>query len=573
MAAASRTAGTATFNVRQRERRSKLAPDRSLHLGNSRVVLACYRRTTVIFVRLYHLYSTGESGASDTTGTEIIAPAAEKAATRFQDCVASGRRSHEGKFETMTARKLTHWLAACFLLAAGAERVGAQATDAFCDECCEHDMQWFAPVDFDFDCEPIERTCGWGFSYDRLVWAINGERIRIGTDNPSNGSLGPWREFLTGRFLADGTATPVNIAPPELLGGLDSTLPDAVFDWGHRYNFAYYNGDDAWNINVLDGPTFANQQLYGDLTQATVYGSVMIVFDDPLNLMRGFIDVVGPVCGPFQPDGIADDLDGDGQFGPDGYDIEDPARDPDSFIIGDLRGDFDDITNLPVSFQFVGVRSATQTRGIEIMRTHRLSNLHKMDKHQNNTVEVGAGVRYFRLRDDFDVSGLSFNGVNPNFFNGGTVGDAFWNTRVTNNLVGPQISAKWTHQRKRWNFDLGGRFLFAYNVQDFDQNVLFGQGLVPGQYNRPLYFPTTTADHGKQENDFSPTAELRADLNYQLTRSVALRIGYTALFIDNVSRAASQVRYELPRMGFIDGQEGKQEVFINGANFGFDVNF
>lgn len=437
-------------------------------------------------------------------------------------------------------------------------------------------MQWFAPVDFDFDCEPIQRTCGWGFTYDRLAWGIMGERNRIGTGGTDNGSLGPWREFLTGRFIADGTAVPVNIAPPVLLGGLDSAPPSDVFDWGHRYNFSYYNGDEAWNINVLDGPTFADQQLYGSQTQATLYGTVMIVFDDPLDLMRGFIDVVGPIGGPFQPDGLADDIDGDGQFGPDGYDLDDPGREPDSFLIGDLRGDFDDIVNLPVSFQFLTVRSATQTRGIELMRTHRLSNNHKMDKHQNNNVELGAGVRYFRLRDDYDVNGFAFNPATPNALAndwGGTLGDSFWNTRITNNLVGPQISARWTHQRKRWNFDLAGRFLFAYNVQNFEQNTMLGQGLVPGQYNKPIYFATTVADHGKQENDFSPTTELRADLNYQLTRSVALRIGYTALFIDNVSRAASQVRYELPRMGFRDDQAGKQEVFMNGANFGFDVNF
>jgi len=337
-----------------------------------------------------------------------------------------------------------------------------------------------------------------------------------------------------------------------------------VFDWGHRYNFSYYNGDEAWNINVLDGPTFADQQLYGSATQNNIYGSVMIVFDDPQNLMVGFIDVVGPAGGggPFNPDGNADDIDADGQFGPDGYDLEDPGRVPDSILLDDQRGDFDDLVTLPVSFQFLGVRQATQTRGIELMRTHRLSNLHKMETKQNNFVELGAGVRYFRMRDDFDVAGI-----------GGTLGDSFWDTRVTNSLIGPQISAKWTHQRKRWNLDVGGRFMFAYNVQDFEQNTALGRNLVPGQYNRPLYMVTTVTDHGKQENDFSPTAELRADLNYQLTRSVALRLGYTGMFIDNVSRAASQVRYELPRMGFIDGQAGKQNVFINGANFGFDVNF
>ncbi|WP_428305653.1 BBP7 family outer membrane beta-barrel protein [Lacipirellula sp.] len=462
----------------------------------------------------------------------------------------------------MTVRKLTRWLAACLLVAAGADRAAAQATDAWCEDCCEHDMQWFAPVDFDFDCEPIQRGCGYGFSYDRLVWAMTGERNRIGTAGTSNGSLAPWRQFLTGRFLADGTATPVVIPPPDLLGGLDSAPPNAVFDWGHRYNFSYYNGDEAWNINVLDGPTFANQQLYGSETQDTIYGSTMIVFDDPQNLMVGWIDVVGPLGGAYQPDGIADDIDGDGQFGPDGYDLDSPGREPDSILLDDQRGDFDDLVTLPVSFRFLGVRQATQTRGIELMRTHRLSNLHKMTKDQNNTVEIGAGIRYFRMRDDFDVAG-----------SGGTMGLSFWDTRVTNNLLGPQISAQWNHQNKRWNLGVGGRFMFAYNMQDFEQNTALGRDLVPGQYNRPLYMVTTVTDHGKQENDFSPTAEIRADLNYQLTRAIALRIGYTAMFIDNVSRAASQVRYELPRMGFIDDQAGKQNVFMNGANFGFDVNF
>ena len=35
------------------------------------------------------------------------------------------------------------------------------------------------------------------------------------------------------------------------------------------------------------------------------------------------------------------------QFGPDGYDLEDPGREPDSYLVGDLRGDFDDFAPLP----------------------------------------------------------------------------------------------------------------------------------------------------------------------------------------------------------------------------------
>lgn len=37
----------------------------------------------------------------------------------------------------------------------------------------------------------------------------------------------------------------------------------------------------------------------------------------------------------------------DGLYGPDGYDLEDPGRQPDQFLVGDLRQDYDDIVALP----------------------------------------------------------------------------------------------------------------------------------------------------------------------------------------------------------------------------------
>ncbi|MBL9165152.1 MAG: hypothetical protein JNL18_20670 [Planctomycetaceae bacterium] len=40
--------------------------------------------------------------------------------------------------------------------------------------------------------------------------------------------------------------------------------------------------------------------------------------------------------------GFTDDL-----YGPDGYDLEDPGRQPDQLIVGDLRGDYDDYAPLP----------------------------------------------------------------------------------------------------------------------------------------------------------------------------------------------------------------------------------
>jgi hypothetical protein len=460
----------------------------------------------------------------------------------------------------MTARKLAYWCAAAFALAAPG-RVYGQAEDAFC-EGCYHDQQWFAPVDFDFDCTPIERECGYFFNYSKLSWATTGERLPIGTGGTDDGSLAPFRAFLTGfadSIVNNPVLVPVITVPPQLLGGIDSGPPRVNFGWGDRYEVGYFEGDHGYKMSILDDVTINDNQLYGLNTQDSLYGSVMIVFDDPLNLMFGYIDVVDALGGAFQPDGIADDIDGDGHFGWDGYDVQTPGRVPDT-IGSDLRGDFDDLVRLPTSWQFLDVRNSTRTDGIELMKSYRLSNLHYMTKHQNNEVEVAVGVRYLRLRDRFTVTGF-----------GGVMGFSTWDTKIDNNLVGPQIQATWTHQRNRLQLALDGRFLFGTNIQNFNQDVSLGEDLIPGQLNRGLYFVATVADHGKQEIFFSPTAELRAQASYKITKAIAAKLGYTAIFVDNISRSANQVRYELPRMGFRDDQAGEQHIFMNGVDFGFEL--
>ena len=60
------------------------------------------------------------------------------------------------------------------------------------------------------------------------------------------------------------------------------------------------------------------------------------------------------------------------------------------------------------------------------------------------------------------------------------------------------------------------------------------------------------------------------EASYNLTRSVALQLGYTATFIDNLRRAAPAVNYTLPNMGFVDA--GTQEIFVSGVNLGVQWN-
>ena len=63
--------------------------------------------------------------------------------------------------------------------------------DAFCDVNCYHEQQWFAPVDFDFDCMPIERECGYYFSAEKLSWATSGERVPVGSFRGGQGAASP----------------------------------------------------------------------------------------------------------------------------------------------------------------------------------------------------------------------------------------------------------------------------------------------------------------------------------------------------------------------------------------------
>ena len=75
--------------------------------------------------------------------------------------------------------------------------------------------------------------------------------------------------------------------------------------------------------------------------------------------------------------------------------------------------------------------------------------------------------------------------------------------------------------------------------------------------------------YARQQNNFSPMVELRAEASYQLTRALAARVGYTGIFVDNITRASQTVDWFIPDLGLLRG--GEQEIYINGLDFGFDV--
>jgi hypothetical protein len=71
--------------------------------------------------------------------------------------------------------------------------------------------------------------------------------------------------------------------------------------------------------------------------------------------------------------------------------------------------------------------------------------------------------------------------------------------------------------------------------------------------------------------DFSPIGEFRMNWSYQLTRAIAVRAGYSALYIGNLARASNMVDYILPNPQLIR-EDYHDDCFMQGINFGFEVN-
>jgi hypothetical protein len=281
--------------------------------------------------------------------------------------------------------------------------------------------------------------------------------------------------------------------------------------------------------------------------------------DAALGTQRGIVAYVGNYGDSTDPGALpipflhlADDINGNGIPGAIPIIIVGPAGPQIGFI-----HDFDDLHKFNIFFDQVTVQNRTQTDGVELMWSHDFTNTHHMAKHKNNTVTIGWGARFLRLYDQFDVNAL-----------GSILGDSFWSTSFTNNIVGPQVALRWVNERQRWRIQTDARFMAGYNVANWDQVGLMGTELIPGALNRLLYARPTAFSHERHEGEFAPVGELRVAASYHITSGFALNFGYTGTVVAGMRRAATSVHYNLPDMGYVDA--GTQEVLINGFDLGVE---
>lgn len=544
----------------------------------------------------------------------------------------------------MTRRNLAHWFAGCLLAIAGGAAAHGQTQDSFCEPLIDHDMQLFAPVDFDYNCLPITEESGWFLNYSRLAWAATGERAVIGVRGATEQS-----EVMYPQTAATEGVQP---QPYTIINGIQDAPPNADFGWGSRYELGYFKGGNGWLVGVLDGPTMASGEVYGfpnltipnqvpllfgaqvplgataqflnfapglppllvndpivfpgsggagsaDLsTTRSGFGSVHVIFETAPDFLRGFRDyqtaagqpvISGPgrvvqitavnatigatgqvtqvqITGAGTSQGadttapFIDDLDGDGNQG---FNIVFIDNDGDGIfgngdVLISVGADNDDLHRFNIRFNTLAVRNVTETNGFELMRTHDLDNSYLPVKEQRNRFSIAYGARFFEIDDSFSWDGDI-----------DILGRTYQSTRADNQIVGPQIRAKWLHQRGRFSFGLDGRCLFGYNIVDTSQRGMLFEDALPGAVNRPISAQPTSIAYGRQDNFFSPVAEMRVEGRYQLTSAFALRLGYTGIFVDNISRSSQLVRYRLPDLGLLEG--GKQNIFINGADAGIEA--
>ncbi len=438
----------------------------------------------------------------------------------------------------------THaWQLAVVIWLLATSSAGAQQLQPFGPVDIEPTFDLFAPFEINTFGPRPEPNEGFFAVYERLNWA---------TTTPRKRSIGAGRTIGAIHHFQD----PQNIAvfpqPNQLDDGIDLHVPEAAAGWGNRFELGYVADRSGWIVGVINSVRQPQSQLFGLAETTSPIGTVAVTFDHAPGLLDGFVDLRGPesstVGANGGPDQFADDVDGDGFFGPDGQDTDGDGV-PDAVA----PTDFDDLVSFLPTFDSFVTTNQTIINGVEVMKLYRFRPL------DNGTFfDFGFGARLLSIDDTFQASGI-----------GGTLGDSNWTGEAENRIIGPQVSLRWLNQRKRWRLSAEGRFVAGYNIQNLKVHGEIGSQLEPGALNRPLFFNPTTFRREQTDDQFSPVAELRLETAYAVTKRVALRVGWTGVFVGRVARGSRVIGYSLPEPTLVTGTE---PIFTNGVNFGIEIN-
>ena len=259
------------------------------------------------------------------------------------------------------------------------------------------------------------------------------------------------------------------------------------------------------------GWLFSTFRVHKQTQDPEYFNGVPIIFRDPLGLMNGVVDVGPPPV----------------------------------------------IRALPMTFEHVAISNEVETWNVEFNLLYRTPQFHR-----GGYLEFFLGPRYMEVNEDFNV-----------IAEGGPMADSRWFTRAENHMIGGQLGLRYFKKSFRWMLNLEGRFFAGLNRQNFKQEAVLGSQLINnrGTVNYPNAWEGSASTTFLSKDEWCPGVELRAELRYQLARSLSIRAGWTGMWFDGIARASNVVRYELPNMG-IDASDNRQGLFIHGVTVGVDIN-
>lgn len=458
-----------------------------------------------------------------------------------------------------------------------------------------YDFQIFAPPDLDEYNIYAKRTEGFFFNYDRLFWAITPPK------NAVVGNQNFWPiEILSPTAFPDIFYTGTNAAgEPQF-----DIRPVRVFEYGTGpSNFEI---DTSWLMTEMTwGNRYEGGWIYDD---AGVYisGYMLQPQVQALETANAFA-INTPNITPQELTITQTE------------NIVNPNTGEIVVVENQLTYAYYQIQNGPPDHlieQTFTTSNSTTVGSIEVDFLKRI----QWSRRSPATLDMTLGARFFQLADRFNIDYTSQTTTFPTPTQRQVLQQANWNTLTTNNIVGPQFGLRNTSRQGRWTLALDLKmtpgFNFANTVQRgsrlpttaamdyFRGNVTIntpasqfppevGPGQTPPDYvNFPPVgviavqnFGTNNQNQKTESNHtavFSPIGEWRLEAAYQVSRAIALRVGYSGMWLGGVSRASRKTVYETvagvpgqPTYDQIGTTEGNawDQVFVNGADFGFEFNY
>lgn len=389
----------------------------------------------------------------------------------------------------------------------------------------------FAPADLSEYANRPEPKQGYFFSAHWLNWCFSEPKtVPIGSPN--------------GRFVTTNVRQLAIFGPPynpllpddffrELEGytqqsELNTGFINSEFKSGMRYEFGRIAGHHGWMVNTY----FVQPD-----DQKVRFTSVPVTFYDPNNLLTG---VVGTFIRPISDTQLA------------------PVA---------------EVGAIPVIYGAMEIQNRFSVWSVDANYVYRMHRNHYRAPHyikparalekvfDGSLFEWYLGARYTEMDGNFNVYGI-----------GGTLSDSYWNTEAENHIVGPLAGVRWVHTHQRFSLAVDGRFIAGYNRQNFYQEGILGSAVTVGGIGNPTAWPGNPFTHKVHNDEFSPIAELRVEVKYQLTRALSFSVGWNGTWADHIARASSVIDYRVPSLGIDLGRADDENLFMHGLVIGAEIN-